>query len=202
MYKNVLNVDQDQLLNLIKSFSSDFYLAGGTAIALHLGHRRSIDFDLFTDNTFDPMVIRNKIILNKSIEYTFSQGVGELIVLIGKVKVTFFHYPFVIERLTDLDTYIKLPDLITLGAMKAFALGRRAKWKDYVDLYFIFQKHSFQELMNKTNSIFKSEFNEKLFRTQLSYFEDIDHSETIEYMQGFEKNDNEIKKYLEKISLS
>lgn len=202
MYKNVLNADQDQLLNLIKSFSSDFYLAGGTAMALHLGHRRSIDFDLFTDNAFDPMVIRNKIILSKPIEYTFSQGVGELTVLISKVKVTFFHYPFIIERSTDLDTYIKLPDLITLGAMKTFALGRRAKWKDYVDLYFIFQKYSFQELMNKTNSIFKSEFNEKLFRTQLSYFEDIDHSETIEYMQGFEKNDNEIKKYLEKISLS
>ena len=65
--------------------------------------------------------------------------------------------------------------MITLGAMKAFALGRRAKWKDY---------------------------NEKLFRTQLDYFKDIDYSETIDYMEGFEKNDNDIKIFLEKISLS
>lgn len=202
MYKNIFIGNQELLLPFIKSFSSDFYLVGGTAIALHLGHRRSIDFDLFIDNSFDPMVIRNKIIQSKSIEYTFSQGEGELTVLINKVKITFFHYPFTIKRDVLFEQIISLPDLITLGAMKAFALGRRAKWKDYVDLYFIFQKYSFQELIDKTNSIFKTEFNEKLFRTQLGYFDDIDHTEEIKYMKGFEKNDNEIKKYLEEISLS
>jgi len=202
MNKQILNNDQEQILPFIKSFSSDFYLVGGTAIAFHLGHRRSIDFDLFTDNTFDPMMIRNKIMQDKTIDYTFSQGSGELTVLINKVKVTFFHYPFIIQRNIIFEQKLSFPDLITLAAMKAFALGRRAKWKDYVDLYFIFQKHSFQELIDKTNSIYKSEFNEKLFRTQLSYFDDIDYSEQIEYMDGFEKNDESIKKYLEKISLS
>ena len=140
--------------------------------------------------------------LNQDIDHTFSQGSGELTILINKVKVTFFHYPFIIERNVLFEQTLKLPDLITLGAMKAFALGRRAKWKDYVDLYFIFQKLSFQELIDKTISIFKNEFNEKLFRTQLSYFDDVDNSEEIEYIPGFEKNDDEVKKYLEKISLS
>ncbi|MEK7633934.1 MAG: nucleotidyl transferase AbiEii/AbiGii toxin family protein [Patescibacteria group bacterium] len=202
MNKQILNNDQEQLLPFIKSFLSNFYLVGGTAIALHLGHRRSIDFDLFTDNIFDPMKIRNKIMQDKTIDHTFSQGTGELTVLIDKVKMTFFHYPFIIQRNIAFEQTLKLPDLITLGAMKAFALGRRAKWKDYVDLYFIFQKHSFQELIVKTNSIFKAEFNEKLFRTQLSYFDDIDYSEQIKYMDGFEKNDEDIKQFLEKISLS
>ena len=202
MNKQILNNDQEQLLPFIKLFSSDFYLVGGTAIAFHLGHRRSIDFDLFSDNTFDPMIIRNKIMQEKTIDHTFSQGSGELTVLINKVKVTFFHYPFIIQRNIIFEQKLSFPDLITLAAMKAFALGRRAKWKDYVDLYFIFQKHSFQELIEKTDSIYKSEFNEKLFRTQLSYFGDIDYSEQIEYMTGFEKKDEEIKKYLEKISLS
>lgn len=202
MYKNILNTDQEKLLPFIKSFSTDFYLVGGTAIALHLSHRRSIDFDLFTDNTFDPMKIRNKILRDKVITHTFSQGSGELTILIDKVKVTFFHYSFNIERNVVFEQALKLPDLITLGAMKAFALGRRAKWKDYVDLYFIFQKYSLKELMEKTNGIFKTEFNEKLFRTQLSYFDDVNYSEQIEYISGFEKNDEVIKKYLEKISLS
>ena len=202
MNRQVLNSDQEQLLSFIHSFSSDFYLVGGTAIALHLGHRRSVDFDLFADSTFDPMVIRNKIMQNQTVEYTFSQGAGELTLLINKVKVTFFHYPFIIQRNTSFDQTILLPDLLTLGAMKAFALGRRAKWKDYVDLYFIFQKHSFQELVDKTNSIFKVEFNEKLFRTQLGFFDDIDYTEQIEYMSGFEKKDDDIKQFLEKISLS
>ncbi|VVA44189.1 conserved hypothetical protein [Candidatus Roizmanbacteria bacterium] len=202
MYKNIFNTNQKQLLPFIKSFSSDFYLVGGTAIALHLGHRRSIDFDLFTDNIFDPMMIRNTIMQNKTIDHTFSQGTSELTVLINKVKVTFFHYPFIIQRNITFEQTLKLPDMITLGAMKAFALGRRAKWKDYVDLYFIFQKYSLKELIDKTISIFKTEFNEKLFRTQLGYFDDIDYSEQVEYMTGFEKNDEKIKKYLEKISLS
>lgn len=202
MFKNILSIEQENLLPLVKSFSSDYYLVGGTAIALHVGHRRSIDFDLFTDKTFDPMSMRTKLLTNCSIDQTFSQGVGELTILINKVKVTFFHYPFLIERSVNFDSVINLPDLLTLGAMKAFALGRRAKWKDYVDLYFIFKKYSFQELIDRTNNIFKSEFNEKLFRTQLGYFEDIDHSEEIEYMMGFERKDEEIKQFLEKISLS
>lgn len=202
MYRNILNADQVQLLPLIKLFSSDFYLVGGTAIAFHLGHRRSIDFDLFTDSTFDPIHVRSKIVGGYKIDQTFSQGEGELTVLINKVKITFFHYPFIIDRSVNFEDYIKLPDLITLGAMKAFALGKRAKWKDYVDLYFIFQKYSFEELIDITNNIFKDEFNEKLFRTQLGYFDDIDYSEQVKYMTGFEKKDEEIKQFLEKLSLS
>jgi len=72
MNKQVLNKDQEQLLSLIQLFSSDFYLVGGTAIALHLGHRRSIDYDLFTDNNFDPMKLRNRIMKDKAIDYTIT----------------------------------------------------------------------------------------------------------------------------------
>jgi len=202
MNKNILNTDQANLLSFIKLFSSDYYLVGGTAIALHIGHRRSIDFDLFTDNTFNPIKLRTKILKTNRIDHTFNQGEGDLTVLVNNVKVTFFHYPFLINRPINFEDTIQLPDLLTLGAMKAFALGRRAKWKDYVDLYFIFQKHTFQELVDKTDSIFNTEFNEKIFRTQLAYFEDIDYSEQIEYLGGYEKRDDDIKQFLEKISLS
>ena len=202
MNNTILNLDQTKLLSFVQTFSSEYYLVGGTAIALHLGHRRSIDFDLFTDQPFNPMVVRNKINRTKHIDYVYSQGEGELTVLVDKVKFTFFHYPFIIDRPVDFNSYIKIPKLITLGAMKVFALGKRAKWKDYVDLYFIFQKYSLKEIIDVTNSIYKAEFNEKLFRTQLSYFDDIDHTEQIEYMTGFEKNDEEIKQFLEQISLS
>lgn len=202
MNRQILNTDQEQLLPLIQTFSSSYYLVGGTAIAFHLGHRRSIDFDLFTDSSFDPMIIRSRLIKSTPIDHTFSQGEGELTVLVNRVKVTFFHYPFSIKRNVIFEGIIQLPDLITLGAMKAFALGRRAKWKDYVDLYFIFQKYSFQDLIDKTNDIFKAEFNEKLFRTQLGYFDDVDYTEQIEYMPGFEKKNEDIKSFLEKISLT
>ena len=47
MHKEIFNPNQIQLLPLVKQFKKEFYLVGGTAIALHIGHRRSIDFDLF-----------------------------------------------------------------------------------------------------------------------------------------------------------
>lgn len=201
MQTQILTKQQLDLLPLLKIFSDNFYLVSGTAIALHLGHRRSIDFDLFSERSFTPINIRKKIQQSYSIEQTFFQGEGELTVLVNQVKMTFFHYPFVIERSEDFDQFIKLPDILSLGAMKIFALGRRAKWKDYVDLYFIFNKYSFQQLIDKTKSIFGNEFNEKLFRSQISYFDDIDYSESINYLPEFEKKDEEIKKFLEKISL-
>lgn len=202
MQSQILNTDQKSLLPFLGEFSTDFYLVGGTAIALYLGHRQSIDFDLFTDTTFDPLRIRNKIMKQYSITHTFSQGEGELTVLVKNVKITFFHYPFPIKRNISLNNIIKLPDLVTLGAMKAFAVGQRAKWKDYVDLYFILKQTSLSDLIGVTNTIFKDQFNEKLFRAQLSYFEDIDYTEQVIYMKEFEKPDAEIKKYLEEISIT
>ncbi|PKP60487.1 MAG: hypothetical protein CVT88_02870 [Candidatus Altiarchaeales archaeon HGW-Altiarchaeales-1] len=50
MHTEVLTKEQKDLLPMIKLFSKDYYLVGGTAIALIIGHRRSIDFDLFTNN--------------------------------------------------------------------------------------------------------------------------------------------------------
>ena len=47
MHTEIFNISQVALLPLVKQFKKEFYLVGGTAIALHIGHRRSIDFDLF-----------------------------------------------------------------------------------------------------------------------------------------------------------
>lgn len=201
MNNHILSPEQVQLLPLIKIFSKTYYLVGGTAIALHLGHRRSIDFDLFSDVTFNPVKLRVTVQQRGPIDQTISQGTGELTILTRGVKITFFHYPFVIPRPISFGGIIQVPDLLTLGAMKAFALGKRAKWKDYVDLYFIFKHYSLGELIDKTNSIFAAEFNEKLFRTQLSYFNDINYSEIIEYMPGFEIPDEVVKQKLLEISL-
>jgi hypothetical protein len=75
-----------------------------------------------------------------------------------------------------------MPSLIDLAAMKAYALGRRSKWKDYVDLYFLLQQFSIQEISLKATEIFGELFPEKLFRAQLSFFDDIDYTEEVDYM--------------------
>jgi len=201
MYPNILTSKQEQILPLIKLFSKDFGLVGGTAIAYYLGHRRSIDFDLFSPKTFSILSARNKINKFFKIEQTLVQGDGELTVMANNVKLTLFNFPYHIEYNSKFENIIKIPDLLTLAAMKAFALGKRAKWKDYVDLYFISKKYSLQQIVKKAEQLFGAEFNEKLFRVQLAYFEDVDYSEEVEYMEGFQTSDTEIKKSLEKISL-
>ena len=200
MHEEIFSNEQRVLLPLIKKFSSQFGLVGGTAIALHIGHRRSIDFDLFNFKSFDNDKIRNVIRKDYQIQKTFIDSVDELTILVENVKITFYRYPFKIDFSEMLDS-IKIPNLLTLASMKAFAIGKRAKWKDYVDLYFIFKKHPISSVILHAKEIFKTEFNEKLFREELSYFKDIDYSETIDYLPGFAVVDKSIKENLKEISL-
>ena len=202
MHDEILTKEQVELLPLIKTFSKDFGLVGGTAVALHLGHRESIDFDMFSYEPFNNFNIKRKILQKAKIGEIIVNKKQEYTILINGVKMTFFHYPFKISYSKKFDNIIKLPDLLTLAAMKAYALGMRAKWKDYVDLYFIMEKYKGpKKIIKKAQEVFEKEFNEKIFRTQLVYFNDINYSEKIEYLSGFEKDDKIIKKKLIEFSL-
>ena len=201
MHKEILSEEQLKILPLIKNFSSDFGLVGGTAIALQIGHRSSIDFDLFTRSTLNHDRIRKEIRDFYEIKSILVEEPNELTLVVEGVKITFLNYPFEINYSVGFEDVIKMPDVLTLSAMKAFALGKRAKWKDYVDLFFILKIHGIGEVVNEAKSIFGSEFNEKLFREQLSYFNDIDYTEKIDYIGENYVSDDEIKKFLSDISL-
>ena len=202
MHKEILSQDQIELLPLIKKFSDTFYLVGGTAIALHLGHRRSIDFDLFTKDDFDNKLIRTRIKRNRfTVDRELRDQVSQFTIIINNTHMTFFQFIYEIDLGDKLDSIIRMPDLLTLGAMKVFALGQRAKWKDYVDLYFIFKKYSLVEVSAKAKQLFGNEYNERIIKEQLAYFDDINYSQPVEWMHGFEVGDEEIKKYLTEVSL-
>ncbi len=202
MHKGILTETQSKLLPIVKLFSKKFGLVGGTAIALHFGHRESLDFDLFSFNGFNNYSIKTKITENMVIDAVLVDKKGEYTFLISGIKFTFFQFPYKINFSESFGDIIKLPDILTLAAMKAFALGRRAKWKDYVDLYFILKaNHTVSEIAIEGVEIFGNEFNEKIFRTQLAYFEDIDYSEQVIYKKGFAVNDEVIKKALIEFSL-
>jgi hypothetical protein len=138
MHRNILTTKQIDLLPIIREFSPDYYLVGGTAIALHLGHRRSIDFDLFTSGPVKKQSIKRKLDLqHRTVEEILFEDSEQIHILIDGVKVTFYSFPFPISADIDFEGIIKMPDLLTLSAMKAYALAGRAKWKDYVDIYFL-----------------------------------------------------------------
>jgi len=203
MHKEILANNQKEIMPLLIEFSEDFGMVGGTAVALQIGHRQSIDFDLFSIKPFENKKVRNIIAQKGNIEKVIRDEKDQYEIIFKGVRLTFLYYPFPISFLVNMDNIIKLPDLLTLAAMKAYALGRRAKWKDYVDLFFILNTHySVSEISKKGEEIFSDEFNEKNFRMQLAYHKDIDFSEKVIFMPGFETNDIEIKEKLIKFSLS
>ena len=202
MHPEILSREQKALLPLIREFKREFYLVGGTAIALQVGHRRSIDFNLFKQSNLNITKTLKKIDKTK-IPYLVIRRVSEhLNLIVNTVKITFFQYPFVIEAKTDFEKSVRIPDLLTLAAMKAYALGRRAKWKDYVDLYFLLRDyHTLDQIVQKADSLYGQMFSEKLFRSQLAFHVDIDYSEPIEYMPGVAVTEQEVKNYLIEKSL-
>ncbi len=203
MFPQILTEPQAELLPLVKKFSAGFGLVGGTAVALQLGHRRSIDFDLFCENEFDNNAILRKVKRDFTVEFVYMNTDTQLTFLVNQgVKMTFYAYPFKIDYIKNFKDIIKIPDLLTLAAMKAFALGRRAKWKDYVDLYFILKKFSLGEVVKRAVKIFEGAFNEKLFREQLSYHADINYTEPVVYLPGKTVSDEIVKKTLKQIAVS
>lgn len=202
MFPNILSQEQLWCIGILNIFSEDFYLAGWTAIALQIGHRKSIDFDLFS-----PREIKNSTILNQLsqagyvIDRILVDNRGwELTLIIRWVKITFLYYPFDISSEVAF-WKINMPNLSILGAMKFYTLGRRGKWKDYVDIFFLFRSgYTLAGLSKNADAIFGGSYNEKLLREQLCYFDDIDYTEQVEYCQDY-PNDEVIQKELCKIAI-
>lgn len=196
MHTEIFSSKQVELLPYIKDFQRSFYMVGGTAIALHIGHRRSIDFDLFTNNQINKLNIKGKIAKIPFVKVPIFEDLDQHHLLINDVKITFFSFPFVVKHPLKINSIISIPTLQSLAAMKAFALGRRAKWKDYVDLYFILHDYySIQEICKEAEEIFGEQFSEKLFRQQLAFHKDIDYTEPVEFIVT-PIPDDEIKNFL------
>ena len=202
MHDEILNAPQRRLLPLMAQFRREFYLIGGTAIALHIGHRRSIDFDLFKPSRLNHRKNLDRIV-QTGFPYQVTRRVEEQMnLIVNDVKVTFFQYPFPVVPEDAFAKVFRMPSLLSLAAMKAYALGRRSKWKDYVDLYFLLTQHfSVREVAQKAGDLFGDLFSEKLFRAQLSYFADVDYSESVDYLIDDPPSDVDIKSALESLAV-
>ena len=197
MHREILSKQQLDLLPLISAFSDQYYLVGGTAIALHIGHRHSIDYDLFTEGEIKRKQIKN-VIDKKGFhpDRIIYEAYDQMHIIITGVKLTFFQYPFKINAEHNFESIINIPDLIDLAAMKVYALGGRAKWKDYVDLFFILKDHfSLKEVSSRAKELYGEYYNEKLFKEQLCWFEDIDYTETVTFADD-QPTEEDIKLFL------
>lgn len=138
MFRDILTGAQQDVLGLLSHVpeARTFYLAGGTALALHLGHRYSRDFDLFRSKEFRPQDLLNHIKEVGEIEL-LQEAAGTLTVALRGVPTSFFHYHYPLLRpLHETPWSIGLAHADDIAAMKLAALAGRGSRKDFVDLYF------------------------------------------------------------------
>ncbi len=140
-----------ELLRFIgqQSFAKRFYLAGGTALSLRLGHRVSIDLDFFsaTDEVTRPT--RHEILtaLTDLSPQAIEDVDGNLLLEISSLHVGFFGYGYTLLESTDSVENMAVASIIDIALMKLDALISRGSRKDFYDLYFIVQQISLPTLL-------------------------------------------------------
>lgn len=154
------------------SFIKDFYLAGGTCLALQIGHRQSIDFDFFIPDDFDTAAIINRLTQigtyqRSHEEYNTINGI------LNGVRVSFFGYKYPMVDDFLIYRHMRLAGPRDLAAMKLEAIAGRGSKKDFIDLYFLLQQFQLREIFTfHTQKYGTGLSNQYHLLKSLIYFED------------------------------
>lgn len=201
MYLEALKSKQKEVFEKLRSFP-EFYLAGGTALALQIGHRISIDFDLFSKEDITPNLLKKvkRVFKEAKIELLLRHS-EQLSVKANGVRMDFvkYQFPLILKPLEFKG--VKLAQTAEIAAMKAYALNYRGTLKDYIDLYFVLkEKHNtLMEIQKIAEKKYRGEFNFRLLLEQLIYLTDIkkEEGEEIEFLKE-KVSEEEMKKFFEK----
>jgi predicted nucleotidyltransferase component of viral defense system len=160
----------------------EFILVGGTALALQLGHRISIDLDLFGSCEIDEILFLDKLKVNGTIQ-VLKKSKNILICSVQGVKVDFVNYQYPwLDKPLEFNN-IRMAGLKDIAAMKINAIAGRGSKKDFIDIYYLLQHFNLNEMIEFYLQKY-SDGSEFLARKSLTYFGDAD-IEEMPYM--FEK---------------
>jgi predicted nucleotidyltransferase component of viral defense system len=190
---------KDLLLEMIDtcSFLHKYTLVGGSALTLHLCHRKSEDLDFFTyENNFDKKEIL-EFIKNFETKEIINQTDEQVDLLLNGVKVTFFNAKWNFLRPQNIENF-NLATIEMIAAMKTNVLFLRAKYRDYYDIYFLAKEQmSLKEIFGVSQYIVEG-ITYKLFAVSLMYIDDIE-DDNIDYLEPKEKITKEqIRDFFEK----
>ncbi|MEK7562343.1 MAG: hypothetical protein AAB509_01540 [Patescibacteria group bacterium] len=197
LHFNLLSDNQKNCLEVLKNFSKYGVLGGGTALMLQLAFRRSFDFDIFTPKPISKQFLYKVKEYFKSINITVNTA-DELsfVSLPHQVKVSFIYYPYKSTYKAIASGCLSIFDWRDIALDKAHTIGRRGAWRDYVDLFYILKSgFSLQEVIKQSKKKFGDSFSEKLFLSQLVYFNDLEDF-TIEFL-GEKYLQKDIEKLIE-----
>lgn len=160
-------------------FLYKYVLVGGSALALHVKHRKSEDLDFFTyEDSFDKREIF-KYIKNFQSTEILNQSDDQVDLLLDGVKVTFFNAKWKFLKPSIVKSF-NLSSLEAISAMKVNVLFLRAKFRDYYDLYFLVKKIGLYKVFKQSLEILDG-LTLKLFIVSLLYIDDIE-DDNIEHL--------------------
>jgi len=197
MFLSILSRKQIKLLEqlgFLKKYG--FYLAGGTALALQIGHRTSLDFDFYTKKSFDSKKLQ--YLLEKEFEKTILLQKDEdtLIVKINDVIVSFFKYTYpLIFPFIKQGKFPPIASKKDIAAMKIIAVSDRGTKRDFIDIYFLLQDLSLKRIMSFVKKKYPN-FNIYVALRGLTYFVDADRTQARRLYLFYNISWNTIKKSL------
>jgi len=196
LHFDILTREQTEIFNGLRVFKKQAVLAGGTALVLQICHRLSFDFDLFfrKDLGRKEVLKLKKSVLLKKVGLETKEQIN--IITANNILVNLVAYPFGPLFKTEKTFSVPIFSTKDIALDKAYTIGRRATWRDYVDLFFLLRcKYvTLPEIVKLAGKKFGLFFNGRLFLEQLSYFKDIEPTKISFVNERF--SNREIEKFL------
>ncbi len=197
MHEETLSKNTAIVLEKIAEIAKPFYLAGGTSLALQMGHRISVDLDFFTPDSFSTSDLVEKLKAIGKLKVD-DQSERTLNGSLDGVKISFFKYKYKLIFPTIEHKGVNLADEKDIAAMKIVAISDRGTKKDFVDLYVLLKKYSLEKILEFFNEKYKEcNYNMIHISRSLTYFFDAD--KNIEPEMLIKYDWNEMKKYITNI---
>jgi hypothetical protein len=178
LHKETINPNTLELLIRLqkKEYLKDFYLVGGTALALQIGHRTSVDIDLFSNFGFNT----GELLENLSQDFDYKLFFSANNTLKGSIEevqvdILAHRYPYVSSPITfDNIALLSKEDIVAMKLNAISTSGQRVK--DFIDIYYLLEIYSIADMVSFYKKKYAS-FNEVNVLKSLIWFEDIDHSD-------------------------
>ena len=171
-YPSILNQGELSLLEKLGSLKElKFYLAGGTALALQLGHRTSIDLDFYSFKKIQIEKITHILTTNLPKIKIIGTAEGTIFGKLKKTEFSLFYYPYKLLKAPILFKKISLASIEDIAAMKVAAVTQRGTKRDFIDIYYLLKKYSLRKLISLTLKKYPS-YQEQLILRALIYFKE------------------------------
>lgn len=175
---NILNKNQALVFPQLAFLKEEkFYLAGGTALALQIGHRTSVDFDFYSQQHFNASSLYKKI---ESVFKTKAEKIAQekdtLFCTIKNVDLSFFWYEYPLIKHPKIIRGVPVASLEDIAAMKLIAISHRPVKRDYVDIFYLLKTFTLEEMFSFVKKRYPN-FNQYFSLRALTYFDDIKEKE-------------------------